>query len=211
MNSNSNKTKTNNKSNNKNNTLNEKSEIIPFSPGEINVNLNSNTKCFEMYKEDLYNLYNKKNFGIYIAILKATKCGNNGHCYYNNDEDEVVHLKFDSSEKLFIKSLGKKSEYVPKAYILIIDENNFNKRSFEIKVNKKTIEEIEEELILNSSEFQENIEYIKKLKLNRSTKLKNMKLKEELKGYIIYTRKEAEENNRLLNYYLSSLEREMLR
>lgn len=193
MSSNSNKS-------NKSNSLNGRSEITIYSPGEINVPLKSNTKYLEMYKEDFNQLKNNNN-NVMVALLKDVKCMNNGKYYYNGNEDKVVIVKFNSFEELFIKRKGVKFEYVPKAYILLLDKNNFNKRKFEIEVNKKTLEEIEEELITNYSELKEDIKYINKLKLNRLKK-------EELRAYIKAVREQAEKNKKLLDYYLSSTLRE---
>lgn len=153
-----------------------------------------------MYKEDFNQLKNNK---VMVALLKDVKCMNNGNYYYNNNEDKVVIVKFNSFEELFIIRKGLKFEYVPKAYILLLDKNNFNKRKFEIEVNKKTLEEIEEELITNYSELKEDIKYINKLKLNRLKK-------EKLRTYIKSVRDQAEENKKLLDYYLSSTLRELL-
>ena len=191
----------------KTNTLNNKSEIITYIPGSINLILNSNTKYFSMNKEDVYNLVNRKIGTEFraIAILSAIKCRNNGKCYYNYNEDEIVGLKFDASEKLFVKRQGKPNfEYVPKAYIKIMNEKNFNERNFKIRSNKKTIEEIEEELIIICSYLKEDIEL---LISERQLKLKNKskKKEEELEKYITGARRQVEEYNRLLDYYLSSL------
>ena len=200
----------NNKSNksSKSNTLNRKSEITIYEAGEININLNSNTKYLEMYKEDLYDLYNRKNIAIAIAILRTTRCSNSGKCYFDEDEDETVFIKLNSSEGLFIKQGKKKFEYVPKAYILIMDKNNFNKSKFNINVKGKTMEEIEEELILNYERLKI---YIENIKESKSNILKNINQKKTFRESIISIREFSEKNDRLLDYYFSSLERQMLR
>jgi hypothetical protein len=201
----------NNNRNNKNKSSRE-SEIIIYSPGEIDVNFKSDTKYFTISRRGLDYIENNR---MCQAILGGIRCYNRGNCGPNEEEDEVVFIAFDYKTKQLSMSDQEKNindfEYVPKAYICIIsDEIEFNKYRFKTITNKKTIEQIEEELISNYSYFLEVIENIKKIRLNRSNNLKNKNIKQNLRKYRMEITREginerSEESNRLLDYYLINL------